>query len=141
MITTLNALQIVLETLLVVCVLAILVIGADFVYFEFQQMVTRNRAWDEKARKMIYVARHEAANVDALIADSTAELKKAKLRHEKEIEAWNDYLAGDYFRGFDEDGFLIYRGASAPCDPDWEFFTEIDKIADAAIFTNTEDLS
>lgn len=140
MIITLNVLQVILEIILGISIIGILIIGADYVYFEIAEMVKRDRVWLEIARHLIQNGHVESTHVDKLIEDSEEELRKTKLRAEKEDEAWMGFFGEGYFRGFDEQGRLIYRGATAPMEPDWDFFTKVDAIVDNQIFTNTEEL-
>lgn len=140
MIIFLNVLLVILEILLGISVLGIFIIGADYIYFEIALNAKSGRVWIEVSRTMIQNAQEEHAHVDTLLTESSEELRKTELRAEKEDEAWAGFFGEGYFRGFDEQGRLIYRGATAPMEPDWNFFTKVDAIVDGQIFTNTEEL-
>lgn len=135
----LNVLLVILYVLEIIAVLAILVIAIDYIYYELTQAIQRERDWTYTARHLVQEAEEECAKVNQLIADSVADLEKAKLRAAKENEARESFFKEDYFRGFDQNGHLIYRGATAPMEPNWDFFKVTDKIADGEIFANTED--
>jgi hypothetical protein len=140
MIISLIVLLVILKSVLALCIMTILLIAADFIYFEINTMVKRDRDWTNTSRHMIENANEETAAVNKLIDDSMANLRKAKIRAEKEAEAWQSFSNEGYYRGFNKDGKLIYRGTSASSDPDWVFYNKVDEFVDGQIFTNTEEL-
>lgn len=133
MITTLDVLLFCLKVILALSVLAILLLGADYLWYEYSQ-------WKRTTETARHRADKELSAVEKVRQDAVENLLKTRRREQKEAEAAKSFFMEDYFRGFDENGALIYRGATAPSDADWEFYKAVDNVADATIFTTTEEL-
>jgi hypothetical protein len=144
MIATLNVVLFVLKAIETLAVLAILCLVVDFIYFEYTQWKIKDAAWKTKTDALLEKAHAEHEAVNQLLKDSREALVKAKvredLRQQKSDEAWGSFFDDGYFRGFDDNGRLIYRGAAAPQEPDWEFYKNVDAVVDVQIFENTKEL-
>jgi hypothetical protein len=127
MISTLNVLLFWLKVLEFLCVMAILIIGVDLAWYTFD-------GWHQKTTR---VKAEEAAK------SKVQELKKraqARLRNQKEAEAWDGFFKDGYVFGFDINGEFLYRGEHRfPTEKAEEYSREMDKRAADQIFENTED--
>lgn len=144
MIVTLDIALFVLKTAFVLCLLAMIVLAADYLYYEYLTWKKRDAAWMAKTERLIVEQETAPLAVERLLEDSRVKLAEAKakdeLRRHKEWEARESFFNEGYFNGFDQTGQLIYRGATAPAGVDWEFYQTTDAIADAQIFENTREL-
>lgn len=140
-----HLLLVALYSIEVLAVLAMVLLGLDMAWWLFHNPEAKAaRAAKPKkltiqtnVQKLIETTREKQAKRKA----EAEERRKARLRAAKEAEAWLGFDTAEYFHGFDREGALIYRGATAPTGQDWEFFSKKqDEIADEAIFTLTEDL-
>lgn len=121
MIAFLNALLVVLYATLIIAVLAILVIGADLAYYTFD-------GWNREDRRI-----KNRANAQRRMA----EMKKRaqdELRVRKEAEAAAGFFETKYFRGFDSNGSMYYRGHKVPTMAALEYYRKMDELADTQLF-------
>lgn len=123
MIAFLNVLIFVLETVEVIAILALIMIGIDLAISETR--VHRSNTTPHKTEK----ARHRAS-----------EVAKRKLREQKERTAHEGFFEESYVRGFDVSGALFHRGVQVPTAKALEYYRKMDELADTQIFLNTEEL-
>lgn len=151
MLTSLEIVLFVLKCFEVLAVLIIAIITVDFLCFEYQEWRKKNVEWAKTTERLLAAATVAVASatashiaIDQLLEDSKVRLAEAKerdeRRYQKEQEARQSFFDDGYFRGFDANGQLIYRGATAPSGQDWAFFEGQDKVADSQIFENTREI-
>ena len=127
MLTFLNVLLIVVKSVGIMAIGAMILIGADLVWY--YRKVTKKEFVQIKATADAMKTKLDAA--------------KTMLRREKEEYASGGFFEESYTRGFnDTTGELLYRGLHrAPADDEvWEACQKLNELTDTQIFDNTEDL-
>lgn len=148
MIAFLTILIVVLKVVLVIAVTAIVLIGIDVAYSEFKatgKHVKHKNGLFVTALAWVAIGGIRIVTwiKQEIEFEKTEEMlfraKQRRLR-EKENEAAGDFFEESYVRTFSPNGSLTYLAVQVPTQRAREYYKLMDERADAAIFTNTEEL-